>query len=150
MPFIPDPTLQQLASSSPVQGQLSTLIQIVGWLAVPVGVLLVLVLYKLLMLLQATLEFVSLARYEVYPLLKELRHTAAHLENLSGKVANSADAVSKVVNLGKGAALTTVSGISEYLTQQGGWAAAAQNGLKAVGLQALGLAYSVAKKFKQS
>lgn len=58
----------------------------VGWIVlIPAGVLLSLVLYKLAMLLHGLLEFLTLARYEVAPALKDLRLTAEHVESLSAK-----------------------------------------------------------------
>jgi len=58
----------------------------VSWIVlIPAGVLLSLVLYKLMMLLHSLLEFLTLARYELTPALKDVRLTAEHVELLSSK-----------------------------------------------------------------
>jgi len=79
--------------------ELAQLIRI-GWiLLIPVGVLLSLVLYKLAMLLHELLGFLTIARYELAPAIKDLRLTAEHVEVLSSK------AVSSVQTMEDGAAV---------------------------------------------
>ena len=64
----------------------------VSWIVlIPVGVLLALVLYKLAMLLNALLEFVSLAKYELTPTMQDLRLTAEHVEAISRKASHGVD-----------------------------------------------------------
>lgn len=72
-----------------VQEQLANLIMVAWLLLIPVGLLLALLLYKLVQLLAAGLEFLTIARYDIYPMVKDLRATAAHVEGVTGRVAKS-------------------------------------------------------------
>lgn len=66
----------------------------VSWIVlIPAGVLLSMVLYKLAMLLHGLVEFLTLARYELAPALKDVRLTAEHVEALSSRAANSVKTV---------------------------------------------------------
>lgn len=75
------------------QHELAHLIRVSWIVLIPVGVLLSLVLYKLAMLLHALLEFLTIARYELAPAIKDLRLTAEHVELLSGRAASSVKSV---------------------------------------------------------
>jgi hypothetical protein len=81
-----------------VNQQLSNLI-LVGWiLLIPVGVLLAIVLYKLAFLLHMVSEFAGMARYEVFPILKELRDTSANIEVLTKKALTTVETVESGVS----------------------------------------------------
>ena len=67
------------------QEELTHLIRVAWIVLIPAGVLLSLVLYKLAMLLHGVLEFLTVARYELTPAIKDLRLTAEHVEVLSAK-----------------------------------------------------------------
>jgi hypothetical protein len=67
------------------QQEMAHLIRVSWIVLIPAGVLLSLVLYKLVMLLHGLLEFITLARYELTPAMKDLRLTAEHVEVLSAK-----------------------------------------------------------------
>ncbi len=75
--------------------ELTNLIRVSWILLIPVGVLLVMVLYKLVMLLHSVSEFLTLAQYELSPAIKDLRLTAAHVETISAKAASSVEAVER-------------------------------------------------------
>ncbi|HEY9746420.1 MAG TPA: hypothetical protein V6C99_09405 [Oculatellaceae cyanobacterium] len=69
--------------------ELVQLIRVAWILLIPAGVLLSLVLYKLFVLLHGVVEFLTLARHELTPAMRDLRLTAEHVETLSAKaVAN--------------------------------------------------------------
>jgi len=67
------------------QQEMANLIRVSWIVLIPAGVLLSLVLYKLVMLLHGLLEFITLARYELTPAMKDIRLTAEHVEVLSAK-----------------------------------------------------------------
>jgi hypothetical protein len=67
------------------QQEMAHLIRVSWIVLIPAGVLLSLVLYKLMMLLHGLLDFLTLARYELTPALKDVRLTAEHVELLSAK-----------------------------------------------------------------
>ncbi len=67
------------------QQEMAHLIRVSWIVLIPAGVLLSLVLYKLAMLLHGLVEFLTLARYELSPAMKDLRLTAEHVEALSAK-----------------------------------------------------------------
>jgi len=69
--------------------EMANLIRVAWIVLVPGGVLLCLVLYKLTMLLHGLVEFLTLARYEMAPALKDLRLTAENVEILSSKAVSS-------------------------------------------------------------
>lgn len=72
-----------------VQQELAHLVRVSWIVLIPAGVLLSLVFYKLLMLLTGLVEFLTLARYELAPALKDVRLTAEHVETLSAKAVTS-------------------------------------------------------------
>ncbi len=69
----------------PVQTELQHLLRASWIVLIPAGVLLSMVLYKLAMLLHGVVEFLTLARYELAPALKDVRLTAEHVEALSAR-----------------------------------------------------------------
>jgi hypothetical protein len=88
--------------------QLDNLILVTWILLIPVGVLLAITLYNLATLLYDVKNFLNVVRYEMSPVMKELRLTAEHLESISAKAASSVDSLEKGVNsvkplMGKGA-----------------------------------------------
>jgi hypothetical protein len=74
-----------------VDQQLAHLIMIMSLLLLPVGLLLLLLLYKVLQLLGAVLELVTVARFDVYPMIKDCRALTQHAEALLGKAHSLAD-----------------------------------------------------------
>jgi hypothetical protein len=65
--------------------EMANLIRVAWIVLIPGGVLLCMVLYKLAMLLHGLVEFLTLARYEMAPALKDIRLTAENVEVLSSK-----------------------------------------------------------------
>ena len=88
-----------LTVSSSVSQQLSQLIQVSWLLLIPVALMLVLVLHQLWTLLQGLSEFMSMARYELYPAVKDLRAVANHLEVISAKAVVGAETVEKAAHV---------------------------------------------------
>jgi hypothetical protein len=80
------------------QLELTQLIRISWIVLIPVGVLLALVLYKLAMLLHSVLDFLTVARYELAPTLKDLRTTMEHVEEISARAASGAKTVERGVS----------------------------------------------------
>lgn len=77
----------------PVNAEFQNLIRVSWIVLIPVGVLLSMVLYKVFTLLQGLVEFLSLARYELTPALRDVRLTAEHVEVLSAKAVSSVRSV---------------------------------------------------------
>lgn len=75
------------------QQEMAHLIRVSWIVLIPAGVLLSLVLYKLGMLLHGLVEFLTLARYELSPAMKDLRLTAEHVEALSAKAVTGVKSV---------------------------------------------------------
>ncbi|WP_373532419.1 hypothetical protein [Vampirovibrio sp.] len=89
----------------------------VSWIVlIPAGVLLSMVLYKLAMLLHGLVEFLTLARYELAPALKDVRLTAEHVEALSARTLNGVKSVENSV-AATGPALRTVGREIRYSAQ---------------------------------
>jgi hypothetical protein len=80
---------------NPVDVQLGYLIQVSWVVLIPVGVMLAVVLYKAAFLLHNVTEFVSLARYDLHPAIREFRQVMSHIEILSGKAVQSIEAIEK-------------------------------------------------------
>jgi len=78
--------------------ELDTLIRVAWVLLIPVGALLVMVLYQLVMFLFTLTDLVSLARFEVVPTLKNVRLSSGHAEVISGKAVDGVNAVQKGVD----------------------------------------------------
>ncbi len=78
--------------------EMANLIRVAWIVLVPGGVLLCMVLYKLVMLLHGLVEFLTLARYELAPALKDIRITAENVEVLSTKAVQGVQNVQNGVN----------------------------------------------------
>lgn len=83
-------------------------------LLVPVAVLLGIVLYKIAFFLHGLSEFMTMARYEIYPTLKDLRLIADRAEVLSAKALNTAEAFENGVHAAE-RGVDKVKNISESL-----------------------------------
>lgn len=92
----------------PVQTEMQHLLRVSWIVLIPAGVLLSMVLYKLAMLLHGLVEFMTLARYELAPALKDVRLTAEHVEALSSRAAAGVKSVESGV-AATGPALKAVS-----------------------------------------
>jgi|GEM_PF-6204031 len=100
----------QLFTQSLSDMQLANMLQVATWLLVPVGILLVLLLYKLSSLLQYALEFFSIARFDIVPIIQDARIITAHAANLSKKVDSGAQTVQD-----------TVDKVKPYITNAGSY-----------------------------
>ena len=78
--------------------QLAKMLQVATLLLVPVGVLLVLLLYKLLSLLQYALDFFNIARFDLIPIIQDVRAITAHAAKLSNQVDAGVKKVNKSVD----------------------------------------------------
>jgi hypothetical protein len=96
-----------------MENQLENLILVCWILLIPVGVLLAMVLYKVLFLLHSVSELATLARYEVYPMIQELRQTAANVEVLSSKIVAGVESAQKGVENSINAATPMVKKTAE-------------------------------------
>lgn len=83
---------------SRLESELANLINVSWVVLIPLGVLLSLVIYKLLVILQSVYEFWMVARHELSPAMADLRKTANHVEILTGKAVEGIETVERGVN----------------------------------------------------
>lgn len=81
--------------------QVKSLILVNLGILIPVGILLVMLLYKLVMLLQSLGEFLTLAQYEVSPTLKDVRSITRNVETISQKAVSGVESVERGVEATK-------------------------------------------------
>jgi hypothetical protein len=81
--------------------QLAKLFQLLGLLALPAGLFLALVLYRLFRLLLLVWDLASLAQYDLLPTLQHVRGIAANAEGLSDKATLLAETLSKTAATGQ-------------------------------------------------
>jgi len=101
---------------SSAQTEMEHLLRVSWIVLIPAGVLLSMVLYKLAMLLHGLVEFLTLARYELAPALKDVRLTAEHVEALSARAVASVKTVENSV-AATGPALRTAGREIRYSVQ---------------------------------
>ncbi|MFN9691608.1 MAG: hypothetical protein ACK551_05870 [Vampirovibrionales bacterium] len=77
--------------------QLAKMIELLTLLLIPVGVLLALLLYKSLFLLQHALDFVNIARFDLVPLIQDLRAITSHTARLVEQVDSGVDLIQRSV-----------------------------------------------------
>lgn len=78
-------------SSLLLQQSVQTLTTVVWIMLIPIGLLLIAVLAKVLFILNDVGQFISLAQYEVYPLLKDVRQIVHRADTVTCKVENQAE-----------------------------------------------------------
>ena len=93
--------------------ELDNLIRVSWILLIPIGVLLAVVLYKLAVILHGASEFMSIARYELYPTIKDLRKVAGNAEILSDKAVSGAEVVEKGLGIAEKAAERGVDNLKD-------------------------------------
>lgn len=93
--------------------ELANLVRISWVLLIPLGLLLVAILYKTTLLLNELLQSMILIRYEVTPIVKEVRLMAENMETLSAKALQTVDSVEKGVHSGVNAISSTGKQIQE-------------------------------------
>jgi len=81
--------------------QLAKMLELLTLLLIPVGVLMALLLYKSLFLLQHALDFVNIARFDLVPLIQDLRAITSHTARLVEQVDSGVELIQHSV--GKGA-----------------------------------------------
>jgi hypothetical protein len=81
------------------------------WLLWPVGLCLLVLLVQLVFILASVLECLTLIRYEILPALKDVRLTAAHVEDLSGRVATGGQVLHQSIRSGRFGVQALVSGL---------------------------------------
>lgn len=102
-------------SSPEVNTQLSNLILVSWILLIPVGILLCVVLYKIYCLFHDASDFLVIAKHELGPTLQDVRKTASHVEGITAKAADSADAIQQGVQSIRPALDKTVTQGAEQL-----------------------------------
>ncbi len=112
-----------------MESQLEILTTVSWVLLMPVGVLLVIVLFKLAFILHGVSEFWAVARYELYPTLKDLRQVASRAEILSEKAVTGVETLEKGVEAA-GQGVQKIKGFSEGFA--GGFGGVAGTFLKAM------------------
>ena len=83
---------------SRLESELANLVNVSWVVLIPLGVLLSLVIYKLLVILQSVYEFWMVARHELSPAMADLRKTASHVEVLTGKAVEGIETVERGVH----------------------------------------------------
>jgi hypothetical protein len=91
-------SLPLLPAGSLADLQLAKLFSVVGVLAIPLGVLALLVLYQLLLLLISSVECFNMAKYEVTPILHHVKNISEQVDDISTRVNGGMKAVEGSVN----------------------------------------------------
>lgn len=86
MSFLPPELPVLLPAGSMADVQLAKLFSVVGVLAIPVGILALLLLYQLLLLAISSLECFNMAKYEVTPILQHCKNITEQLDDISTRV----------------------------------------------------------------
>ena len=107
-----------LPAGSLVDLQLAKLFSVIGILAVPLGVLALLVLYQLLLVTISSLECLNMAKYEVTPILQHFKHIAEQVDDISTRVNGGVKAVEGSMNRTVAAAQPLLKG-GEQLAGKG-------------------------------
>lgn len=104
--------------------QLAKMIEVLTVLLIPVGVLLSLLLYKSLFLLQHALDFINIARFDVVPLIQDLRAITTHTARLVEQVDSGVELIQRsignvpvVFNKAKSWGLSGLCGIKQWASQ---------------------------------
>ena len=78
----------QLAFSAETEQLIRIMLMVCAGLLIPVVVALMVVLFQAVFLLQSTSELLTVVRYELFPIIKELRLTVDHVENISRRASD--------------------------------------------------------------
>jgi hypothetical protein len=78
--------------------QLAKLLQVATLMLIPVGLVMLLLLYKVITLLQHGLDFVNIARFDLIPLLQDARHITSHVSSLTQKVDSGVTTVQNTIS----------------------------------------------------
>jgi hypothetical protein len=108
--------------------QLAKLLQVLTLLSIPVGVLLTLLLYKTLFLMQQMLDFVNIARFDVVPMIQDLRAITSHTAKLAEQVDSSVSLVQRSVGKVNPALKQVKSWGIEKISGLGAWIASELKG----------------------
>ena len=81
--------------------ELTQLVRISWYVLITVGILLVMILYKVLSLLSTLVQFVTVAQYEASPAIRNLRMTTEHVEALTFKARSSVESVEQGIEATK-------------------------------------------------
>lgn len=98
-----------------MQQSIHTLTTVVWILLIPIGLLLVAVLAKVLFILNDLGQFVSLAQYEVYPLLKDVRQIVHRADTMTHKVEAQTEKMIDSANKLKKSSSTIFGGVTTGL-----------------------------------
>lgn len=93
--------------------ELANLVRVSWYLLIPIALLLGIVLYKLAFIAHGVSEFLTLARYELYPTLKDLRQVASNVEVLSAKAVHGAETIEKGLETAGRGVESVASGVKE-------------------------------------
>jgi hypothetical protein len=78
--------------------QLAKMLQVATLMLIPVGLVVLLLLYKIIVLLQHGLDFINIARFDLVPLLQDARHITHHVSSLTQKVDSGVSNVQNVMS----------------------------------------------------
>ena len=101
--------------------QLAKMFELLTVLLIPVGVLLALLLYKSLFLLQHALDFINIARFDLVPLIQDLRAITSHTARLVEQVDSGVELIQRslgnvpaVLNQAKSWGLSGLCGLKQW------------------------------------
>jgi hypothetical protein len=83
-----------------------------NWLLWPIGVCLLILLVQCVLLAYGLLDCLTILRYELLPMLKDIRLTAAHVEDISQRVVSGSDLLKKGVSSSRVGLQALVAGIN--------------------------------------
>ena len=84
-----------------------------GWLLWPIGLSLLVLMVQLIMLAYGALDCLTIMRYELLPVMKDLRLTVAHVEDLSGRMVTGSNLLQKGVTSGRHGFQALVAGLKK-------------------------------------
>jgi hypothetical protein len=92
---------------------MESIVNTAGWLLWPLGVCLLVLLVQLIMLAYGALDCLTIMRYELLPVMKDLRLTVAHVEDLSGRMITGTNLIQQGVKSGRHGVQALVAGLKK-------------------------------------
>jgi hypothetical protein len=92
---------------------MDTIMSAAGWLLWPIGVSFLVLLVQLIMLAYGALDCLTIMRYELLPVMKDIRLTAAHVEDLSGRMVTGTDLIKQGVTSGRHGVQALIAGLKK-------------------------------------
>jgi hypothetical protein len=94
-----------------------TSVYVASWLLWPLGLCLLVILVQVVFLLYGVLDCLTLLRYELLPALKDVRLTAAHVQDMSGRASSGVHLLEKGINTSRHGVSAFLSGVKRSFNQ---------------------------------